>query len=205
MLRCLCGKRAAERVVLVTTMWDQVNEQIGERRERELISRFWAGMIKHGAKTARFDNRHGQAAGQITEELLRWHHLHQAVLLQHEEVELGRHLRETLAAQALYSDLQNRSTAQRQRLESLWKLLKKTQDRKMYAELMQEYNRIGTEHDKTVQQMTDLKLNWFQKLLVSVRKELEEEGRQDRLAWKFHTLTLHIRFVIGSNLLACTD
>jgi hypothetical protein len=115
---------------------------------------------------------------------LRWHHLHQAVLLQHEEVELGRHLRETLAAQALYSDLQNRSTAQRQRLESLRKLLKKTQDRKIYAELMQEYNRIGTEHNKTVQQMTHLKPNWFQKILVSVRKELEEEGRQDRLTWK---------------------
>ncbi len=179
-------------------MWDQVNEKIGERREKELISRFWTGMIKHGAKTARFDNRHRQAASQITEELLRWHDLHQAVLLQHEEVELGRHLRETLAAQALYSDLQNRSAAQRQRLESLRKLLKKTQDKKIYAELMQEYNRIGTEHDRIVQQMADLKPNWFQKFLVSVRKELEEEGRQDRLAWKFHTLTSNIRIVTGS-------
>lgn len=197
MLESLCGKRAAERVVFVTTMWDQVNEKIGERREKELISRFWASMIRDGAKTARFDNRDEQAAYQITEELLHWHDLRQAILLQHEAVELGRHLHETLAAQVLYSYLQNRATAQRKRLQSLQKMLKKTQYTKIYAELLQEYNRIETEHDKTVQQMEDLKPTWFQRILVIVRTELEEKGKQD--IGHFHALTSNIPYIGSTN------
>ncbi|KAF7983557.1 hypothetical protein HWV62_21140 [Athelia sp. TMB] len=50
----LCGDAALPNVVLVTTMWDEVDEATGERREQELRDTFWASMIDSGSQIARF-------------------------------------------------------------------------------------------------------------------------------------------------------
>ncbi|KAF7966177.1 hypothetical protein HWV62_39756 [Athelia sp. TMB] len=52
----LCGNRAARNVILVTTMWDEVDEEAGERREAELRDTFWRSMVAHGSQTARFSH-----------------------------------------------------------------------------------------------------------------------------------------------------
>jgi len=50
----LCGKDNFKNVVLVTTMWDQVVEDVGLRHEQELQNNFWQSMIKLGSTTHRF-------------------------------------------------------------------------------------------------------------------------------------------------------
>ncbi|KAF7983556.1 hypothetical protein HWV62_21138 [Athelia sp. TMB] len=50
----LCGNAALPNVVLVTTMWDDVDRAIGERREKELRDTFWRSMVDSGSRTARF-------------------------------------------------------------------------------------------------------------------------------------------------------
>jgi hypothetical protein len=53
----ICGRNWFDRVVLVTTMWDELwSEDMGERRERELRGSFWEGMISRGSRTERHQN-----------------------------------------------------------------------------------------------------------------------------------------------------
>ncbi|GLB39663.1 putative protein with domain-containing protein [Lyophyllum shimeji] len=56
MFEALCGKEALENVVLMTTMWDEVNPEVGVARETELQDDFWAPVVGQGRRTARFYN-----------------------------------------------------------------------------------------------------------------------------------------------------
>lgn len=55
MFKELCGKENFKNVVLVTTMWDEVTEEIGSAREKELQSDFWRSMINLGSTIHRFE------------------------------------------------------------------------------------------------------------------------------------------------------
>jgi len=51
----LCGKDGLQKIILVTTMWGEVDEETGSRREEELRERYWKTMITQGSRTARFE------------------------------------------------------------------------------------------------------------------------------------------------------
>ncbi|KAI6040115.1 hypothetical protein EDC04DRAFT_1566727 [Pisolithus marmoratus] len=55
MFKELCGKENFKNVILVTTMWDEVAEEVGSAREKELQSDFWRSMISLGSTIHRFD------------------------------------------------------------------------------------------------------------------------------------------------------
>ena len=57
MFQKLCGDKSLKNVVLVTTQWDGISEEVGGARETELSDSddFWKGMIAKGAQRARFD------------------------------------------------------------------------------------------------------------------------------------------------------
>jgi len=48
-------------VVIATTMWSEVKEKIGERREAELKRNYWKGMMADGCRTERFENTYESA------------------------------------------------------------------------------------------------------------------------------------------------
>jgi hypothetical protein len=54
MFELLCGDDALKNVILTTTFWDEVPEDVGRMREAQLISEFWDPMIRHGSQVARF-------------------------------------------------------------------------------------------------------------------------------------------------------
>ena len=68
----LCGDQAVKKVMLVTTMWDKVQQDIGARRERDLVEKYWRTMIDYGASTARFLNSAG-SAWEIVDLILKQH------------------------------------------------------------------------------------------------------------------------------------
>ena len=43
------------RVILATTMWGEVREKTGERREKELKENFWKDMLEDGCRVERFE------------------------------------------------------------------------------------------------------------------------------------------------------
>jgi hypothetical protein len=69
MLGSLCGTRAMSNVVLVTTMWDEVNGVVAAQRERELYDTHWRPMLNNGMRTLRFD-RSFQCAWGIVDSIL---------------------------------------------------------------------------------------------------------------------------------------
>jgi len=69
----LTGEQAANRVLMVTTMWDHPKLMINERtalgREAELKDRFWAPMIRCGARMGRFENTRESAESVLGDAL----------------------------------------------------------------------------------------------------------------------------------------
>jgi len=63
MFRNLCGEDSLCKVVITTTMWDQVDLSLGEEREKELIDKevFFKPAVEKGARLARHDNTLGSA------------------------------------------------------------------------------------------------------------------------------------------------
>ncbi|KAJ8689304.1 hypothetical protein PTI98_013338 [Pleurotus ostreatus] len=61
MFKQLCGQDALDNVILMTTMWTEVAEGVGESRESELRRNYWKPMIVGGSSTTRFDGTHLRA------------------------------------------------------------------------------------------------------------------------------------------------
>ncbi|KAI6118660.1 hypothetical protein EV401DRAFT_1550773 [Pisolithus croceorrhizus] len=55
MFKELCGRENFKNVILVTTMWDEITEEVGSAREKELQSDFWWSMINLGSTVHRFE------------------------------------------------------------------------------------------------------------------------------------------------------
>lgn len=68
MFKKLCGDSSLASVVLATTMWDDVDEDAGNKREQELKTNphFWAGMIANGSTVFRHDRQLSSAMDIIS-------------------------------------------------------------------------------------------------------------------------------------------
>ena len=93
----LCGAEVLKNVVLVTTMWDEVDEELGNDRESELITRYWKTMIELGSRTSRFYNNTESALDIVSQ----FQDARCTVLLQKELVDLNLELAETSAGGVL--------------------------------------------------------------------------------------------------------
>ncbi|KAL7270430.1 hypothetical protein RUND412_006869 [Rhizina undulata] len=104
MFRTLCGDNNLTNVVLVTSMWDNVAADVGQRRERELIStgNFWGGMIRMGARAARWDKTTKSARDIV----LKIVHLAPIVLLIQDELNTYNTLENTTAGKEVQRNLE---------------------------------------------------------------------------------------------------
>ncbi|KAI6102829.1 P-loop containing nucleoside triphosphate hydrolase protein, partial [Pisolithus sp. B1] len=55
----LCGKNAMSKVTLVTTMWDEVDTEVGQERLKELKESYWKGMVSRGSMTFECEDTQG--------------------------------------------------------------------------------------------------------------------------------------------------
>ena len=101
MFQNLCGTEALKNVVLVTTMWDKVDEEEGYNRENELTARYWKAMIDLGCHTSRFYNNTKSALDIVSQ----FQDARCTVLLQKEMVDLHLELAEASAVRTLFPSL----------------------------------------------------------------------------------------------------
>ena len=101
MFEKLCGENAFHNVILTTTMWDEVEEEIGEERERELKTKYWRKMMERNSKTRRF-LRTRESAFDIIEPLIEAANNRSSVLLQEELVDMRKSLPETAAGREVF-------------------------------------------------------------------------------------------------------
>ena len=156
----LCGNKAAQRVRLVTTMWDKVKDRaVAESRVSQLVGNFWKPLIDEGACHMKFENTSKSAwdvIRDVTGET-------KALLLQEELVDAKRKLNETNAGQALYSQFEKLLLAQRDAVKQLSDEAK-TKDPTLARELEEECKRIEAQLQKIMQEMDQLKIPLLRRL-----------------------------------------
>ena len=160
----LCGDQAVKKVVLVTTMWDNVQQDTGVRREKELFDNYWKTMINLGASTARFSNS-AASAWKIVDIILKQHET-EVLLLQEEIVDLKRALHETQAGKTLYSDLQRLLAEQRDTVRSLAAQARDEGNPQLARQLEAELKRIQKDFDKTFSAIKNLKISFGKRLML---------------------------------------
>ena len=167
--RKLCGDTAFSSVVLVTTMWDRVDECTGSRREMELLATDWSTMINYGATSCRFSNTADSAWNIV--KILRGGKV--LLLLQEEIVELKLSLNETQAGKTLYSDLQRLLAEQRDTVRCLAEQAREESNPEAARQFEAELQRIQKDFDnlKTFSEIKDLKVPFGKNHMSFFRKE----------------------------------
>ena len=103
MFQRLCGVNALQNVILVTTMWSEIEDPLGSFHEMELHAKYWDSMIKVGSRSLRFDYTH-ESAWAIVDQL---NGTPRPLQLQRELVDERKPLAYTAAGSALFQWLEN--------------------------------------------------------------------------------------------------
>ncbi|KAI5988354.1 hypothetical protein EDD15DRAFT_2172483 [Pisolithus albus] len=151
----LCGKESMARTGLVTTMWDEVDENVGKERLADLKSNHWKAMIALGSKTYRFWNTREAARELLQEVISKSEEQYRSVLRQ--EISELKMSREIVAAQTLCSRLEDLSE---RRLEIMRELRLEeggTVNEETAETLRREYAEVGAKLDVTLKQARALK------------------------------------------------
>jgi hypothetical protein len=155
----LCGENSFENVILTTTMWDNIDEETGEDRERELKSKYWRNMLDHGSTTGRF-MRTRESAFNLIYPLIDAANKRNSVLLQRELVDIGKKLSLTSAGQALLSEMEVLVRKRQDLLVRIRNEMKRADGDKMTLEaLEEEYERIRNSLEAIANDMRRLKLS----------------------------------------------
>ena len=162
--RKLCGRDALEKVYLTTTMWDEVDPSVGERRLDELIKDYWGSMVTQGAQTPRCRSD-DDSPKRIIQQILFQEAARKALLLQKEMGELKKELKETEAGQELYSHLDKLVEKQIVLLRRIDRERKAASEASVLVELQTEYNDLQMEIDDKLRQMQELKLPRLKRFL----------------------------------------
>ncbi|KAG6329533.1 hypothetical protein ID866_9556 [Astraeus odoratus] len=163
----MCGDKAAARVRMVTTMWDRViNVETAESRVKQLEGNFWKPLLDLEARHERFKNT-SENAWYIVDELIGET---EALLLQEELVEASRHLNETTAGQALYTQFQRLLYEQRETITQLAREAKAQKDPKLAEELQAEYEKVEQQLQETWKAMETMKIPWDRRIALLFSK-----------------------------------
>lgn len=134
------------KIVLTTTMWDDVNQDTGETREGELRDDFWKGMVKRGSTIARFEGTRDSAFRVIRPLLDAANDRHQ-LLLQKEVLDVELSLCETPAGQKLRPGLRAMTRQQLELQEKILQQLGSADKATMLESLVREYEALKQNPD----------------------------------------------------------
>ena len=177
----ICGPRWFNRVLLVTTKWDEVeNTEIGELREQELKSDFWKAMIDRGSQTIRHYNDR-DSAWKILKLILEVSEVSglgeekvaqqkQAIRLQKETADKGKTLPKTDAGHKLYSQINELDRKRKGFIEKLDKQMAEANVDQEYRRILQDQrNQLQQESDVAAGDLGSLKLPTAQRFIKSFK------------------------------------
>ena len=170
MFKKMCGEDCLPNVVLLTTMWGGSEEQIRlqQARELELISdnKLWAGLIRLGARTMRWD-RTEQTEIDIVKEIM---NRPQIVLeIQRQIVDEGMNLHQTAAGIQLREEITKKEQEHQAELHEVREDMERA--------LKSKNDQLAEELKKAANQLED-KLNKMEldkeRLQVDLQKQLQQ-------------------------------
>lgn len=159
MFRELCGDTTLRNVILVTNMWGEVPQDVGEAREEELTTEFFKPALEKGARLARHHNTM-QSAHDIIRSVMG--NRPAALRIQYELVEEGKDIVNTAAGEAINQELNElikRHQAQLKDMqEEMTKAIKKKDEeiRKALEEMDEEMRKtLEVQKDEMRQELVD--------------------------------------------------
>ncbi|KAI5997331.1 P-loop containing nucleoside triphosphate hydrolase protein [Pisolithus orientalis] len=194
----LCGKNAMSKVILVTTMWDEVDTEVGDERLKELKDNYWKMMISRGSTTFECKDVRGSPMNLLQQIVRR--KKEQELMGQDEEGEGGvqlqeeisnmkLELQETAAGQQLCSRLEELA---RKRMETLRRIRDETKgaDQKTAEDLWREYAEVKAQLDSTLTQARQLRMTLRQRI-KSIKNGFHFRGLRSKWHHPYSSAKLH--------------
>ena len=155
----LCGKNALQNVILVTTMWDEVDEATGEREEERMKTRYWNKMLERKSTTGRFMGTY-ESALQLLEPLIDAANLKRSsLLIQDEMVDMGKQLSETSAGRHLFSKARYIVSKRQDLIQRIQiEMRRPVEERTSVQPLHEEHQKLSQSLESTVEEMRVLDL-----------------------------------------------
>jgi hypothetical protein len=151
----LCGQEAMPNVVIATTMWGEVKQENGERREKELKEAFWKDLLDGGCRVERFKDTY-ESAWFIIDRLATedWAKMR----LSHEMVDKRLALQQTEAGMTLNIELKKLIQARKDASRRLRAQAKKQDNTLIVQELNVQQAKIDEQIMKTADELQKLKI-----------------------------------------------
>jgi len=179
MFRELCGKDPLDKVYFTTTMWDEVTEEVGDRRLKELRTDFWNTMLAQGAQT--HECKSSNDSKRLIRDIIFKEDERRILQLQQEMGEHNKKLKETAAGQYLFSQLEELVVKQSELLQKIAKERKAVaSDPEALAQLQEEYVKLREQVDDRLRQMQELKLPLFKSMMRRLPRIISKKHRVGR-------------------------
>ncbi|KAJ6024302.1 hypothetical protein N7540_005099 [Penicillium herquei] len=158
MFRQLCGDDPLKNVILATSFWDKVSEQLGAERESELRIKpeFWGRMIQRGSQVTRFTDC--DSALKIVE--LFFPKAPIALEIQLELVDQSKRLVETAAGKSVKEELnrlEKKHENELQKIKEEYILALQEKDKELQETLQDAQRKIDRDLDKIHRQQEQLR------------------------------------------------
>jgi len=158
MFEKLCGEDF-KGIVLTTTMWSDVDEELGAERERELTNEYWKSMIEQGSSVKRFLYTR-ESAFEILAPIWGEVDKRSALLLQTEMNDLQLQLKETSAGKTLYIELGELVARHQDILERIRRELKDpVDDPDQFQVLMEDFQTVSVQLQRATEDMRRMKVS----------------------------------------------
>ena len=163
----ICGPQAFTRVLMMTTMWDDLeNEEMGELREEELKTRYWYPMISQGSEAIRYFNSIDSAWKILDRFLDASKERLKAIQLQKETVKQQKALSKTDAGQELYNKLDELDKKRKTLIRKLEKQIKRAETNEEITGILQrQHDELEEQRKKAVSELQGLKVSVPQRFL----------------------------------------
>ncbi|KAL4259606.1 hypothetical protein AB1N83_006546 [Pleurotus pulmonarius] len=153
--RSLYSEDELQKIVLVTTMWDEVDQAAGAETETELERYYQKTMLKQGSRIMRHINTF-QSAWDIVDHIVDGHNKRNNAELQKEMVNLETRLLKTSAGKELFGKLRALVKRQQDILCLLRDSMKRDDDQYLREVLKDEYEQLRRWTEAQVKQMEAL-------------------------------------------------
>ena len=182
MFRELCGDSTLKNVILVTNMWGEVSESVGETRERELTTSFFKPVLDKGAQLA----RHHHTADSARDIIRRIMKNQPAVLqIQRELVDEGKNIVDTAAGDVINKELNEQIRRHQAELkavqEEMMKALKE-KDEETRQELEEETRKLHDQMNRMRMDSEGMASSYSEekRRMEEAMRQMQEEARQER-------------------------
>ena len=182
MFRALCGDSSLKNVILVTNMWGEVSEVVGEAREEELITNFFKPALDKGAQLTRHHNT-TQSAHDIIRRIIK--NKPAPLKIQVELVDEHKDIIDTAAGEAINKELNElirRHQAELKDIQEEMMKAMKEKDEETREEMEEERRKFQDEMNKMRMDLENMVLGYNEekKRMEEAMRKMQEDAREER-------------------------